>query len=448
VALDAYRDACVRRIVLHAYRNVAHYRELLDRAGVDPRSIRSVADLVRVPTTSKQDLQDRTPRELVARGFDPDALIVRRTTGSTGQRLEIRRTWAEERLLGAFRWRALRSMGARLTDRYAEIEEVAPTDPRDRRLLHAAFERVGLLRQRRISALDAPGSILAGLRAFCPDVIGGYAGVLAHVAEHDGDAAGRGEARAGDRGGDDGVSLSRSGGGPWRPRFVATHSDTLTARMRARIASAFDAPVYELYDCNECNVIAWECTQTGDLHVADDALVVEVLVGDRRAQPGERGEVVLTTLHSRAMPFVRYRIGDLVAQGESACACGRPYSTIRAVHGRMFDYFPLPDGREVHPYEIIAIFDRAAPWLVRYRLVQQRRDFVTATIVAKERPAAEQVARLRREIEGFLGPEVVVRVEVVDELAAEGTAKLRVCRSLVASAYDAVTAAGDGGDSR
>jgi phenylacetate-CoA ligase len=371
-------------------------------------------------------------------------LIVRRTTGSTGQRLEIRRTWAEERLLGAFRWRALRSLGARLTDRYVEIEEVAPADPHDRRLLHAAVERMGLLRQERIHALQRPAEILRRLRAFAPDVIGGYAGVLAHVAEHVGSQALDGDRRGGPRA----ERASPTSGSAWRPRIVVGHSDTLTARMRERISGAFAAPVYEIYDTNECNVVAWECTETGDLHVDDDAVVVEVLVDGRPARPGERGEVVLTALHSFAMPFVRYRIGDLVVHGAAACACGRPYSTIRAVHGRMFDYFPLPDGREVHPYEIIAILDRAAPWLVRYRLVQETRESVTLAIVAKCRPPDHDVERLRAEICGFLGPAVTVRLSLVDDLPAEGTAKLRVCRSLVASEYDAVTAAAAGGDSR
>ncbi len=75
----------------------------------------------------------------------------------------------------------------------------------------------------------------------------------------------------------------------------------------------------------------------------------------RPAAPGERGEVVLTALHSFAMPFIRFRLGDIVTKGDSHCACGQPFATIRSVQGRMFDYFPLPDGRLVHPYEIIAI---------------------------------------------------------------------------------------------
>src|SRR6185369_5670700 len=113
--LDRYRDARVRAIVQHAYEHVPYYRELFDTHGVDPRAVHGVADLSAIPTTSKQDLQAREEPALIARGLDAGRLIVRRTTGSTGQPLHIRRTWSEERLLGAFRWRALRALGWKVT---------------------------------------------------------------------------------------------------------------------------------------------------------------------------------------------------------------------------------------------------------------------------------------------------------------------------------------------
>jgi phenylacetate-coenzyme A ligase PaaK-like adenylate-forming protein len=416
-ALDRFRDRCIRRLVRHAYDEVPYYRKLFDQHGIDPTSVRGTADLGRIPWTSKRNLQACAASELVARGSDPDSLIVRRTTGSTGQPLSIRRTWLEERLLGAFRWRALRSMGSRLTDRYAEIEEITPRDPNDRARIHAVLQRIGMLRQARIDALREPEEIFARLQAFGPDVISGYAGVISHLAD---------VAREPDLRG-------------LRPRFVVVHSDTLTARMRAAIAGAFRSPVYEIYDCNEVNVVAWECVATGALHVSDDTTVVEVISNGRLAEPGEQGEVVLTALHSFAMPLLRYRIGDLVIQGGRTCACGHPFSTIRAVQGRMFDYLRLADGRVVHPYEIIAILDRTASWLLRYRILQERRDHVTLTMVARSAPSLAEVARVREAVAAFLGPLVALRVETVEELEPGDGAKWRVCQSLVASEYDGPT---------
>jgi phenylacetate-CoA ligase len=416
--LDRYRDERVRAIVRHAYENVAYYRNLFDSRGIDPRAVRGVADLHLLPLISKQDLQSCDELSLIARGVDARRLIMRRTTGSTGQPLRIRRTWSEERLLGAFRWRALRALGWKPTDRHVEIEEPLGHDANDLRAVHALFESIGLLRQTRIDALASPEQIARQLRAAGPDVLCGYAGVVAHLCD---------VTRADDLAG-------------VRPRFVAVHSDTLTARMRAVIGAVFRAPVYELYDCNEFNLVAWQCAASGALHVCDDTVVLVVLVDGRPATAGERGEAVITSLHSAAMPFIRYRIGDVVVRGEDTCSCGRAFSTIRAVQGRMFDYFPLADGRVVHPYELIAILDRTAPWLLRYRMTQERRDHLTVEVVARTVPSNGAVEPLRAALAAFLGPEVGLDVALRDELPIDGSGKLRICRSLVASEYDATQA--------
>jgi phenylacetate-coenzyme A ligase PaaK-like adenylate-forming protein len=47
--------------------------------------------------------------------------------------------------------------------------------------------------------------------------------------------------------------------------------------------------------------------------------VLEVLTGDRPAEEGEEGELVATSLFSYAMPFIRYRMGDMVVRGPTPC---------------------------------------------------------------------------------------------------------------------------------
>ena len=99
------------------------------------------------------------------------------------------------------------------------------------------------------------------------------------------------------------------------------------------------------------------------------------------------------------------------------------------------------DGRVVHPYEIIAILGKAAPWIREFQLVQERMDLVRLRLVPSASPAAAELAGLEQAIRTFLGRDVTVRVEAVDEIRLEPNAKLRVCRSLVTSEYDAI----DGG---
>lgn len=422
-ALDRQRDDRLRRLVAHAATRVPFYRDRYARHGADASQVRGVTDLERLPIVGKADLQSCDERDLLTDGADPARLVERRTTGSTGQRLCIRRTWLEERTLGAYRWRALASFGARRRDRFAEVEEPLDAGSGDATGLHAWLQRAGLYRQQRLDALDEPEAILAALVAGQPDVLSGYAGVVARVAR---EALAQGETRV-------------------RPRLVALHSDTLTTQMRAAVTEAFATRVFALYDCNECNVVAWECPETGVFHTSDDTVIVEVLRPDgSAAAPGESGEVVLTSLHSFAMPFVRYRIGDVLVQGDPHCTCGSAFATIRAVQGRMFDYFPLADGRTIHPYELVNILGERAPWVAEYRLVQERRDLVRLSYCARESPTEAQLDHLGTGLRDFLGPAVALEVEAVDAFDSEGRAKTRVCRSRVASDYDGTDDASEG----
>ncbi len=415
-ALGAFRDRQLRRLVEHARERVPFYRRRLGAHAASPGPLRGVQDLGRLPITTRRELQGCEDGDLLAEGLDPARLIERRTTGSTGRPLRIRRTWLEERILGALRWRALHGMGARPSDRFVEVEEPLGPDPGDRTGLHRLLQRAGLYRQRRLDALQPPEAILEQLSGFDPDVISGYAGVVACTAR-----------------------IASGGASGVRPRLVAVHSDTLTPQMRGAIASGFGAPVFEIYDCNECNVIAWECRGTGALHTCDDSTIVEVLRPDGSpAAPGEAGEIVLTALHSFAMPFIRYRIGDVVVAGDERCACGSAFGTLGTVQGRMFDYFPLADGRTIHPYELVNVLGARAPWISEYRLLQERKDLVRVRFVADQVPGDDGLAALEGDLRGLLGPRVALRLERVDRFDDEGSAKLRVCRSLVASEYEGV----------
>jgi phenylacetate-CoA ligase len=82
----------------HAYENVAFYRELFDRHGVRPGQIRGVADIGRIPVVTKQDLRAAPVRSTVARGYDLARLLTAKTSGSSGEPFEVRRTWLEQRL--------------------------------------------------------------------------------------------------------------------------------------------------------------------------------------------------------------------------------------------------------------------------------------------------------------------------------------------------------------
>ena len=281
----------------------------------------------------------------------------------------VKRTWFEERLLNAFRWRAMRDYGYRARDRRALVHFSRSEDPHDDQTLQRLVQRMGLLRRRVFDAIGDP-DVAAAVAAFDPHCITGMAGTVARLA----DAAG-------------------AQGHRLRPRFVVAGGELLTEPLRARIAT-LGAPIHDVYGSNELNLIAWQCPGgAGGYHVCDDAHVVEVLgPDDRPVAVGEWGEVIATSLFSHAMPLIRYRLGDVAVRGPERCPCGAAFSTLLAIRGRTFDAFPLADGRSLHPWDMLPAIDSQLGWVKHCQLAQVSRAAIELRIVPSAPPSPAAVA--------------------------------------------------------
>ena len=409
-----FQDRRLSRIVAHAYENVPYYRRLLDRNGIDPRAIRTAADLNAIPTTSKNDLRALPVEETLARGADSKRLILFKTSGSSGEPFAIRRSWFEQRFWGQFWIRAFRQYGMRMRDRIASVEVTRDGFGHGPGLHMRILNAFGILRELHTDCRRPVQEIVRALREYQPDFLSGFAGTLTRVAQ----------------------AINDDGRRAVRPRAVAVGGEVLIEPMREEIRKAFRAPVYNLYGNHELNLVAWECKETGDLHTCDDAVIVEILKDGRPAEPGERGEVVGTNLNAFTMPFIRYRLGDIVTKGSETCACGAPFSTLRDIQGRAIDFFPLADGRLLHPYEIVTKLLAIGKWIGHYHLVQERKDRIVLHAVPAAQPAREEIEQLERAIMPLLGPRVEFRVVLVPEIPIEPGGKFRVSCSLVESAYE------------
>ena len=401
--LLAARDRALQRLIRHAYRNVPYYRHLFDRNGLDPRSIRRAEDLRAVPITNKEDLRRAGPGDTVARGLDPQSLPKVRTGGATAEPFTIRRTPREGYLTFGYWLRAYRHWGGRTGCRHVSVRYTGHRE-RGRRTVHEALMRFLGLSRRHIIPADTPvAQILEEMSVIRPRTFDAIPSVLLRMAE-----------RASQR-------HRRS----IRPQFIGTGSETLTPGMKRVVEAVFRAPLYQTYGSHELNLIAWDCPVTGEMHTCDDALIVEVLKGDRRAEPGEPGELVATYLLGYAMPFIRYRLADVVTQGLPLCACGAPFGTIRAVEGRTLDYLRLPEGGRLHPYRLAEDLVYEANWIKRYRFTQEREDRILLELSPLREPESGAV----RAIAEKLGPKVELCVKIVPEINPPPGEKFRLLRS-------------------
>lgn len=211
---------------------------------------------------------------------------------------------------------------------------------------------------------------------------------------------------------------------------VITGAEKLYDHQRELIEEAIHTKVLNTYGCREFMLIAAECDHHQGLHVSMDNLFVEVITDSLPAAPGERGDIVITDLHNYGMPFIRYRNGDLVIQGDKPCACGRSLPLILYVAGRRMDEILSTSGR--------AVSDGSFPHLMKefqelqkFQVVQKARDQLLIRVVLKQDWSQERRAFCTGEIGKVLGADMRIDFDELSDIPLTKSGKYRVTISKI-----------------
>ncbi|WP_405055759.1 hypothetical protein OG474_23810 [Kribbella sp. NBC_01505] len=175
------------------------------------------------------------------------------------------------------------------------------------------------------------------------------------------------------------VDLLRDGGVASLPvRVVRTFGETLTPPVRTLIEAFFETTVRDQYALNEVSTVAAECT-SGRMHIDADRLWVELLAPDGSPAPaGMPGEVTVTNFFNTAMPFVRYRTGDIAAWSTDSCDCGDPAPVLGLIAGRDPGRITFPDGTAIDALRVVRALEHAP--LSKVQVVQNETGLVVLAV--------------------------------------------------------------------
>ncbi len=395
--LERYRKSRLEKLVRHAVANVPFYRRLEGPEGFDFADMNVAEILSKFPVVDKQLLKNEGP-SFRARGFGGRTYEIR-TGGSTGEPLtllEEGRASGERR--GAW-YRFLEWWGIRPGDKQARFWGL-PLDARGRRR-----ERVKdlLMNRRRFPAFDFGPEVVSAfwekMRRFRPAYVYGFASTIFDFVEVLGEM------------GYDGRSLEL--------KAAVLTAETVYEHQRKAVSDFFGAPAVAEYGCGEAGVIAFECGE-GRLHLNADCIILEEV----------DGAAVITDLKGFAMPLIRYRLGDIIVEGERGlCPCGCTFPVIGGVVGRETDRLELGDGRYSHPQSLNYVFQDFATLgkgIARFKVIQSS-DGRSIKVLVEPSSAwrAEYADAIRAIIGERLGYRGDVSVETVSEIPRDPSGKLR-----------------------
>lgn len=115
--------------------------------------------------------------------------------------------------------------------------------------------------------------------------------------------------------------------------------------------------LYSTYASTEMQTSFTECEAHEGGHIPADLIIVELL--DDNEQPvkdGEPGEVTITTIGVEAMPLLRFKTGDICIRTSAPCKCGRNSARLSSVIGRKGQMIKFK-GTTIYPPILFDILD-------------------------------------------------------------------------------------------
>ena len=165
--------------------------------------------------------------------------------------------------------------------------------------------------------------------------------------------------------------------------------------------------------------VAGECLECNGLHINEDHFLVEVINPEtlQPVEPGEVGELVVTTLTKEAFPVIRYRTRDLTRLITEPCPCGRTLHRMSRVLGRTDDMLIIK-GVNVFPTQIENILFEIEGTEPHYRIVIERenhQDKATVMVEVMESIFFDEMKKQRHLIDTIkkrLASELGISVDV------------------------------------
>jgi phenylacetate-CoA ligase len=194
--------------------------------------------------------------------------------------------------------------------------------------------------------------------------------------------------------------------------------------MRSTIEQCFRVPVYNRYGSREVGCVASECSRRSGLHLHIDKIIEVLDLETGRPVFDTPGRIVVTLLSNRALPLIRYDLGDIGILTHKRCSCGVNTPVLEKVLGRSSDFILTPSGRLIHGEYFTHIFYGRRN-IKQFQFVQESRIRYAVRIVANGELAVAELGDIRQEILAVLGSNADVRFEFQEHIPPLSSGKFR-----------------------
>ncbi len=345
-------------LLKYAYEHTVYYKEVLNKLNKKPDDFKCFSDFQQLPILTKDILKVRCD-DLISDEFNKADLISDSSGGSTGKPTVFYKDMYRNNIRRADQIRHDRWSGWDIGKKYALLWGA----PKDNKHYQNIKEKIYFRYVERNIILDAFDVsdkdffyFTNKLEKYQPSMILGYANLLYRYAKF----------------------LNKNNSThKIRPKGIVSSAETLTDAMRSEIEEAFHCKVFNRYGSREVGLIASECEHHSGLHINVDNIYLELSTHDNKpVKIGDEGNILVTDYYNRAMPIIRYELGDVGVLSDKQCECGRGLPILKKVVGRKSDFFVTKSGKLVHGEYFTHLF-YGMPNIEQFQIIQENIDEIT-----------------------------------------------------------------------
>lgn len=386
----------LRNIIAYSYKNVPYYKNLFNKHNLRPEDIKTTDDITKIPILEKETVRTQ-PEELISKLYNKRKLLCINTSGTTGKTMRIYVDKDSRRHGYAFytRLKKWAQVGNGKNITFAGRVFIPPNQSHKIFWRYNAIMSNYLFSSYHISEENIPHYI-EKINEIEPEFIDSYPSSIYNIARF----------------------ALQKGFYIHSPKAIITSSETLLDHQREIISKAFNAPIFDQYGSAEQVLFISQC-EYGTYHIHPEFGFVEILKNNNNE---EAGEVIATGFINRAMPLIRYRIGDTAIMGEEGCECKRNFPVIKKIIGRVDDMIITPEGNYVGRLDPIF---KGLSTIKHAQIVQEKLDHIVVNIVPAEDYHGNDGQVVIKELKKRLGEKMRISINIVSDIPLTKAGKFR-----------------------
>jgi len=312
----AMQEQKLQELLFYLSKNSPFYRELFAKHHIDISAVKTVADLASIPTTTKDDLQQRNNDFLCVPA--EDVIEYTSTSGTLGSPVTIALTENDLQRLAYNEYSSFSCADGSKDDTYQLMLTL------DRQFMAGIAYYLGI---RKLGAgiirlgPGVPSLQWETIKRLKPTAIVAVPSFILKLIQYAKDT---------------GIDINETS---VRKAICIgeniRNTDFSLNILGKKITEAWDIKLYSTYASTEMQTAFTECGEGKGGHYQPELVIVELLdENNQQVAPGAPGEVTITTLGVEGMPLLRYKTGDMCMYFDEPCACGRTSLRLSSIMGR------------------------------------------------------------------------------------------------------------------